>query len=138
MEPDKDTDPGGESIPPRYVLPSVVAEAFGPLFLDAGFCARFFINNVHGPDPLCPACKELLIDERQVARYYALKKFTCKNCQRLVSAKKGTVLENCSMTAAQYMLLSLFLEAGFSNAEVGRIAGMTSENVRIWKRKLNV
>ena len=137
MEPGNDTDTGDEIIPPLYVLPSVVADAFGPLFLDAGVCTRFIIDQVHGPDPLCPACKELLIDERQVDRYYALKRFTCKKCEKVVSAKKGTSLENCSMTPSQYMLLALFLDAGFSNAEIGRIAGMTSENVRIWKRKLN-
>ena len=127
-----------ELTPPRYVATSLVASDFSALFLDGHYCRMYFLDNAHGRGAHCPDCGEAITDERQVARYYSLKKFTCKNCKQTVSAKKGTVLENCSLTPRQYILLALFLEAGFSDKDIGEKVGIHAETVRLWKGKLNV
>lgn len=123
---------------PRYVPPFMVSDSFGAAFLDEAFCIRYFLDMSHGRLAHCPECKEELTDDRQERRYYAMKKFTCKSCGQTVTAKKGTVLENCSLTPSQYILLALFLEADFKTTDIARMIGMSAENVRIWKGKLNV
>ena len=123
---------------PRHVPPFMVSDSFGAAFLDEAFCTRYFLDMSHGRLAHCPECKEELTDDRQERRYYAMKKFTCKSCGQTVTAKKGTVLENCSLTPSQYILLALFLEAGSKTTDIARIVGMSAENVRIWKGKLNV
>lgn len=138
MERTNDTAKDQGKTSPRYVPPFMVADAFGVAFLDEAFCTQFFLDGSHGRLAHCPECKEEITDDRQERRYYEMKKFTCKSCRQVVTAKKGTVLENCSLTPRQYILLALFLEAGESSANIGRFVGMSAENVRIWKGKLNV
>ncbi len=138
MEPTNNTARDQGTTSPRKVPPFMVANAFGVAFLDEAFCTRFFLDGAHGRLAHCPECKEEITDDRQERRYYEMKKFTCKSCRQVVTAKKGTVLENCSLTPRQYILLALFLEAGESSANIGRFVGMSAENVRIWKGKLNV
>ena len=123
---------------PRFVPPFMVSDSFRAAFLDEVFCTRFFLDQSHGRLAHCPECKEELIDDRQERRYYAMKKFTCKSCGQTVTSKKGTVLENCSLSPSQYILLALFLEAGSKTTDIARMVGMSAENVRIWKGKLNV
>lgn len=138
MEPTNNTDKDQGDISQRKAPPFMVADAFGIAFLDEAFCTRFFLDMSHGRLAHCPDCKEEITDDRQDRRYYEMKKFTCKSCHQVVTAKKGTVLENCSLTPRQYILLALFLEAGESSANIARMVGMSAENVRIWKGKLNV
>ena len=123
---------------PRYVPPFMVSDSFGVAFLDESFCTRFFLDMSHGRLAHCPDCKEELTDDRQERRYYEMKKFKCKSCGHTVTSKKGTVLENCALKPSQYILLALFLEAGSKITDIARMVGMSAENVRIWKGKLNV
>ena len=138
MEQDKSSAVRATPTMPRYVAPFMVADSFGAAFLDEAFCTRFFLDQAHGRLAHCPECKEELTDDRQVRRYYAMKKFTCKNCGNTVTAKKRTVLENCSLTPSQYILLALFLATDYKTTDIARMVGMSAENVRIWKGKLNV
>jgi hypothetical protein len=54
-----------------------------------------------------------------------------------VSAKKGTILERCSLSPRQYLLFALFLEMKLSTTEIARYVGISAEAVRLWKGKLN-
>ncbi len=138
MEQDKNSAADMKPTILRHVPPSMVVDAFGVAFLDDEFCTRFFLDLSHGRLAHCPECKTKLLDDRQERRYYALKKFTCKSCYKQVTAKKGTVLENCSLSPRQYLLFALFLEMGLSTANIARHVGISSEAVRLWKGKLNV
>ena len=138
MEQTKNVANEQDSNLPKYVPLSMVAEDFNAGFLDDLFCNMYFLDKTHERLSHCPECKEPVTDISQISRYYSLKKFTCKSCRQVVTAKKGTVLENCSLTPRQYILLALFLGAGESSANIGRFVGMSAENVRIWKGKLNV
>ena len=122
---------------PRHVPPFLVADSFGPEFLDEAFCTRIFLDMAHGRLAHCPECKEELNDDRQERRYYEMKKFNCKKCGSTVTSKKGTVLENCSLKPSQYLLLALFLEIKLPVKDIARMIKMSAENVRICKGKLN-
>ena len=123
---------------PRHVPSFLVKDSFRAAFLDEDFCTRFFLDMAHGRLAHCPECKEELNDDRQERRYYEMKKFKCKKCCNIVTSKKGTVLENCSLKPSQYLLLALFLEIKLPLNDIARMIGMSAENVRIWKGKLNV
>ena len=122
---------------PKYVPPFMVADAFRVEFLDDAFCTRFFLDLSHGRVAHCPECKKDLTDDFRERRYYALQKFTCNNCKKRVSAKKGTILERSHLTTRQYILLALFLEGEYSSTDIARFVGISDESVRQWRNKLN-
>ncbi len=122
---------------PRHVPPFIVADSFRAEFLDEAFCTRYFLDLSHGRLAHCPECKKELTDDRQERRYYALQKFTCRKCNKRVSAKKGTILERSHLTARQYILLALFLERKCSTAMIAQYVGISDECVRQWREKLN-
>lgn len=122
---------------PRHVPPFMVADCFRAEFLDDAFCTRFFLDLSHGRLAHCPDCKEDLTDDRQELRYYALQKFTCRKCNKRVSAKKGTILERSHLTARQYILLALFLDRGYTTTDIARFVGISDESVRQWRDKLD-
>ena len=122
----------------RFPPTFMVANAFSAKFLDEAFCTRIFLDMAYGRQAHCPECKTEITDIKQAGRYYALLKFTCQNCRRRLSAKKGTILENCSLTPRQYILLAVLLESEFSTKDIKRLVGISDESVRQWREKLNV
>jgi len=136
MELNNNQDTEQSGFPLRFVPVETVAAAFGSDFLEEAFCNRFFLDVAHGKQAHCPDCGEALTDDHRIARYYALKKFTCPSCGHRLTAKKGTILENSQVTPRQYILMALFLEKDFKLSEIANHVGLSPEAIRIWKGKL--
>jgi len=66
--------------------------------LDEQRCREWLLSKVHPFGPSCPGCGGPVVNDRQVASWWAGRRVCCKCCGKYFSATTGTVLNKMGLS----------------------------------------
>ena len=109
--------------------------AFGPEFLDDGFCRDWVLRRLHPAGVFCPGCGAAIVGDNRLQRFWSGLRLTCPACGKFFTALTGTFLARSQQSFRELVLLAFLLEAGFSNTETARLVRNHPNTVRMWRLK---
>lgn len=109
--------------------------AFGPEFLDDGFCRDWVLRRLHPAGVFCPGCGVVIEGDNRLQRFWSGLRLTCPACGKFFTALTGTFLARSQQSFRELVLLAFLLEAGFSNTETARLVRNHPNTVRMWRLK---
>jgi transposase-like protein len=115
--------------------------AFSAKLFDEGVCRQWVLGKLHPGGAHCPSCKVLLQDKVTLSNFWQGKRCLCKNCGRWFTAKTCTFLQGTQMEYRQIFLLAVligFSENGITPERVAQCAGVSSNTVAFWHKKIKV
>lgn len=125
------TNPGT----PAVFTAAETLAAFGPEFLDDGFCRGWVLRRLHPAGVFCPGCGAAIKGDNRLQRFWGGLRLTCPACGKFFTALTGTFLARSQQSFGELVLLAFLLEAGFSNTETARLVRNHPNTVRMWRLK---
>jgi len=122
------------STPATFTAADALA-AFGPEFLDDGFCRDWVLRRLHPAGVFCPGCGAVIEGDNRLQRFWSGLRLTCPACGKFFTALTGTFLARSQQSFRELVLLAFLLEAGFSNTETARLVRNHPNTVRMWRLK---
>jgi len=116
---------------------SQIAGSISPLMLNERYCRDTILELLHGNNPKCPRCSEL-ISLQQLHGFCELRRVRCYNCGAFFTAYTGTFLSGSQLSPTQIILIAIFLELGLSNTEIAKYSDLSTETIRLWRNKFKV
>jgi transposase-like protein len=108
-----------------------VAAAFGADFLDAGRCASFVLEQLHGEGARCPQCgAELQGQKRETFRSWG--RVHCSECGKWFSATTGTPLHKSKIDVRQLILISMLLSEGITVRRIAEMTELSAATIASW------
>ena len=104
--------------------------------LDEQRCREWLLSKVHPFGPSCPGCGGPVVNDRQVASWWAGRRVCCKCCGKYFSATTGTVLNKMGLSFRQAFLLLLGLDLNLEIKAIARLCACHRDTVRLWRDKI--
>lgn len=118
-----------------------LSRTFSAELFDEDACRQWVLGRLHPAGAHCPGCDVLLQDKTTLANFRQGKRCYCKSCGRWFTAKTRTFLQGTQMEYRQIFLLAVlldFMETGITPERIGRCAGVSSNTVSFWHKKIKV
>lgn len=115
-----------------------VLEVFNVNFLDYEFARMWVLKRLHPDGTHCPGCGIPPLSNEFMQRFWQGKRMRCPQCGKYFTALTGTFLSGCHLDFRGVILLAVLLALGIHDKQIAAIVEMSSENVRLWRKKFQV
>jgi hypothetical protein len=124
---------------PNILTSKACLAAFSADFLSRDETSRWVIDRLHPSGQRCPHCREELLDEKRLARWYQCERIQCKNkeCGRFFTSITGTILQGAQLDTREFYLLAVLSELETPVVKIAAIIGVHKDTVRDWQSKFS-
>jgi len=119
---------------PAAFMPADVLAAFDASFLDETWCRIWVLMKQHPVKARCPSCGQD-IPTRLKQSFWDCKRIKCDTCGKFFTVLTGTPLSGSHFDFREIVLLSVLIALGVGDKQIAATLTMSTENVRLWKRK---
>jgi len=88
--------------------------------------------------PTCPSCSAPISSEKALARFFAMERTYCKECDRVFRPTVGSPIHETRWHPEEFVKLMILDLAGRSPAEIGQHLGKSASSVRDMAAKVEL
>ncbi|QXE89971.1 hypothetical protein KP001_16320 [Geomonas subterranea] len=103
--------------------------------LDEPAAVKCFLQAMHGYEAKCPGCGMAVTSSRALESFWALRRVSCRRCNKLFSGFSGTPLQNLKISARKLYLIVFYTGLGLSPKEISDRLDLQVSTVQVWVEK---